>query len=102
MSEPGPRSKYTKEFKQDALRLCKEPGYTVPRAAKHLGVSEKQLYRWRKEQETIGSLAFPGNGRPALSDEGKRIRELEKRLKDAEMERDILKKVVGIFSKASK
>jgi len=102
MPELTQRSKYTKEFKEDALNLCKEPGYTVPRAAKHLGVSEKQLYRWRKEHETCGSLAFPGNGREALSAEGKRIRELEKRLRDAEMERDILKKAVGIFSKASK
>jgi len=102
MSELNKRSKYTKEFKQDALNLCKEPGYTVPIAAKRLGVSANQLYRWRREYETAGSLAFPGNGREALSDEGKRIRELEKRLRDAEMERDILKKVVGIFSKASK
>jgi len=38
----------------------------------------------------------------ALTPEQKRIRELEKKLKDAEMERDILKKAMAIFSRTSK
>jgi transposase-like protein len=45
---------------------------------------------------------FPGNGREALTPQQQKIRELEKRLKDAEMERDILKKAMAIFSRASK
>ncbi len=45
-------------------------------------------------------IAFPGNGRMALTEERKRIRELEKRLKETEMERDILKKAMTIFSRA--
>jgi transposase-like protein len=49
-----------------------------------------------------GEIAFPGNGKIALTTEQKRIRELEKQLKDTEMERDILKKAMGIFSRASK
>jgi transposase-like protein len=102
MSEQANRSKYTKEFKEEALNLCKEPGYTFSLVAKRLGISVKQLYRWRKEYEASGPLAFPGNGREALSDKDRRIRELEKRLRDAELERDILKKAVGIFSKAPK
>jgi len=35
-----------------------------------------------------------------LSEEEQKIRELEKRLRDAEIERDILKKAVAIFSRA--
>jgi transposase-like protein len=44
-------------------------------------------------------LSFPGNGRQAFNEEQTRIRELEKQLRDVEMERDILKKAVAIFSR---
>ena len=37
-----------------------------------------------------------------ITEEQKKIRDLEKRLRDAEMERDILKKAMHIFSKTSK
>jgi len=102
MSDSHKRVNYSKEFKLDALNLSKQPGYTVPLAARRLGIKAKSLYRWRQELEKNGALAFPGNGNEALSDKDRHIRELEKRLKDAELERDILKKAVGIFSKASK
>jgi len=49
-----------------------------------------------------GELVFPGHGKIALPPDQKRIRELEKKLKDTEIERDILKKAMAIFSKASK
>jgi len=38
----------------------------------------------------------------ALTEEQKRIRELEEKLRDTEMERDILKKAMAIFSRTSK
>lgn len=51
------------------------------------------LYRWRKEFREKGDSCFPGNGIQSLSEESKRIVDLEKRLNDAEIERDILKKL---------
>jgi transposase-like protein len=102
MVESKKRAKYTSEFKRDALTLSQSPGYTVAAAARSLGIAETQIYRWRKELEQKGALAFPGKGNMALSDKDKQIRELERRLKDTEMERDILKKAVGIFSKVPK
>jgi transposase len=102
MFEPTNRRLYTKEFKQDAVNLSKQPGYTVSTAAAHLGIDSRQIYRWRKEEEAKGTLAFPGNGKAALSDSEKRIRELEKQLRDSELEREILKKALGIFSRAPK
>jgi len=102
MFESKNRRLYTKEFKQDAVNLSKQPGYTVPSAAKSLGINSKQIYRWRSEEASKGSLAFPGNGNAALSDSEKRIRELEKQLRDSELEKEILKKALGIFSRAPK
>jgi transposase-like protein len=99
MSSANKRRIYTKEFKQDAVNLSKSPGYTVVLAAKNLGIPEGLLYKWRMAADKSGPLAFPGNGKVALSDSEKRIRELEKQLRDSELEKEILKKAVGIFSR---
>ena len=96
------RRNYDPDFKRNAVKLTKESGRTVSGIAENLGISKDLLYRWRRSQRVNKELAFPGNGREALTSEQQRIRELEKRLKNAEMERDILKKAVAIFSRASK
>jgi transposase-like protein len=96
------RRKYDPDFKRDAVRLADEPDRTVAEVAESLGISKDILYRWRKEHHTRKGLAFPGHGCEALSPHEQKIRELEKKLKDAEMERDILKKAMAIFSRAPK
>lgn len=48
--------------------------------------------------ENNGTLAFPGHGIEALTPEQKRIKELEKQLRNAQVERDILKKAAAYFS----
>jgi len=96
------RRKYDPEFKRNAVRLTEEPGRTVPEVAEKLGINSDLIYRWRRQQLDNGELAFPGHGKMALTQEQKRIRELEKKLKDTEMERDILKKAMAIFSRTSK
>jgi transposase len=45
---------------------------------------------WRKEYEEFGQGSFPGNGKLKQTPEQERIAELERKLKDAELERDIL------------
>ena len=94
------RRKYDSDFKRNAVLLANEPGRSVSDVADKLGISKDLIYQWRKALERKGELAFPGNGVEALTQEQKRIRELEKRLKDTEMERDILKKAMAIFSRA--
>ncbi len=96
------RRKYDSDFKRNAVQLSEEPDRTVAAVAENLGIGTDILYRWRREQRSKEGLAFPGNGREALTTQQQKIRDLEKRLKDTEMERDILKKAVGIFSRASK
>jgi transposase len=95
------RRKYDPDFKRNAVQLTEEPGRTVAGVAENLGISKDLLYRWRRAQRFNKELAFPGNGREALTAQQQKIRELEKRLKNAEMERDILKKAMAIFSRAS-
>ena len=95
------RRKYDPDFKRNSVQLTEEPGRTVTDVAENLGISKDLLYRWRRAQRVNKDLAFPGNGREALTAQQQKIRELEKRLKNAEMERDILKKAMAIFSRAS-
>ena len=101
MSVPKRRS-YDAEFKKNAVLLTEDPDRTVLDVADSLGISKDMLYRWRRELSAQGKVAFPGRGNEALTDEQREFKELQKRLRDAEMERDILKKALGIFSRASK
>lgn len=94
------RRQYDSDFKRNAIQLSEEPGRTVAGVADNLGIGKDILYRWRREQRGKEGLAFPGNGKEALTSQQQKIRDLEKRLKDAEMERDILKKAMAIFSRA--
>ena len=43
-------NKYTLEFKKEAVKLVTEQGYTQARAAKELGISDKNINRWVKQQ----------------------------------------------------
>ena len=88
--------KYTKEFKQEALRLCEQEGMTVAQVARDLGIPEGVLYRWRQEARRDGEEAFRGKGQRTT--EQARLAALERQVKVLEMERDILKKALGIFA----
>jgi len=58
------------------------------------------LYKWRKEYEEFGEGSFPVKGKLKLTPEQEKIHQLEKKRKYTELERDILKKSIGIFSKS--
>jgi transposase len=93
------RKKYTKEFKQDAVRLVTEQGYQHTEAASNLGIDRGMLGRWVKEFQEDESEAFRGNGKRSIEQEElRRLREENRRLK---MERDILKKATAFFAKES-
>ncbi|MFV8335967.1 transposase [Flavobacterium sp. RSP29] len=87
---------YDKAFKEKAVQLSYERT-NISELARELGVTAPQLYKWRKEFEEFGEGSFPGKGNLKITPEQEKIHELEKRLKDAELERDILKKQSAFF-----
>ena len=91
---------YTQEFKREAMRLAQTSGKSIAQVARELGISDASIHQWRKELAEHGSEAFPGSEhQTALEEENRRLkRELER----VQLERDILKKVVSIFSRDSK
>jgi len=90
------RRKYTKEYKEEAVRLISEEGYSYAEAGRNLGVNSNLLSRWKREFE--GIELDPGSA-AAMQAELKRLRKENKRLK---MEREILKKAAAFFAKEQK
>ena len=90
------RRKYTREFKEEAVKLITEQGYQIAEAARNLGVNENMLGRWKREIEGGGEEAPGIAGVTAMQSELNRLRKENKRLK---MEREILKKAAAFFAK---
>ncbi len=86
------RRRYDAEFKRNAIALSEEPGRTAYSVEQSLGISNGMIGKWKRQLTQNGNLAFPGNGIEALTPDQKKIRDLEKRLRETEMDRDILKK----------
>lgn len=98
----GERRTYTEEFKRDAVKLSINSDKNCTEIAEDLGINYNNLIRWRKKYRDNGDLAFPGKGKQKLTQEQQKIKDLENELKEAKLERDILKKAVAIFSKKPK
>jgi len=94
------RSKYTREFKVEAVRLLETSGKSGRQIEEDLGIGSGQIYRWRKQlaEENGNIRAFPGTGN-ARDEE---LVRLKRDLDIAREERDILRKAVAIFSRAKK
>jgi len=88
------RRKFTREFKVSAVRLVNQQGYSIPDAAKSLGVDRGSVRDWVKQLSSEDGLAASGDG--AVQAELRRLRQENARLL---MEREILKKAAAFFAK---
>jgi transposase len=95
------RRKYDANFKSTAIELSYARG-NIREVAEELGIHPELLYRWRREKNKYEHNSFPGRGNPKLTDDQREIAELKKQLRDAQLERDILKKAISIFSASDK
>ena len=86
--------KYDIEFKEMVVSLV-QSGQPITKVAKDYKVSPITLRSWLKKAASAEGLA----GKKMLTAEEQEIKRLKKALKNAELERDILKKAVSIFSK---
>lgn len=87
---------YDTAFKQTIVSLY-ETGKTVPELCSEYDISQSSVNRWRKEYGNTNS----SKGKEDTEDK-QRIKALEKELKRTQLERDILKKAVSIFSKSDR
>jgi transposase len=93
------RRHYDKEFKLMAVELC-YAGKPTKEVAGELGIAIDLVRRWKREYEQYNEGSFSGKGNANLTSEQKEIVHLKKELKNAQIERDILKKAVSIFSRS--
>ena len=66
-----------KSFKERAVKLSYQRS-SLLLAAKELGISDSTLGKWRKDYEEYGNNSFSGRGNERLTDDQRRIKELEK------------------------
>ena len=87
---------YSKEYKEEAVALVREQGYSVPEAAKSLGIASNMLYRWKEQIES------QLEGKVLSEDERSELGQLRKEVKTLRMEKEILKKASAFFAKEMK
>ena len=91
------RRKFSREFKLEAVRLIKDRGVAVARAARDLDVHENVLRKWVRELSGDPQHAFPGHGQ--MKPEQLEIDRLRKEVAKLKAERDILKKAAAYFAR---
>jgi len=96
MSQKRTYKQYSKEFKEEAVALVREQGYSVPEAAKSLGIASNMLYRWKERFEA------QLEGKVLSEDERAELKQLRKENKTLRMEKEILKKASAFFAKEMK
>ncbi len=88
---------YSAEFKSSAVRLSYERE-NIKELADELGIQVERIYKWRSSQKTFT------NPQPIISKKTEtdslEVKQLRKALKEKELELEILKKAVHIFSKS--
>ena len=95
------RKKYSKVFKLDAISLVLNQQYTRSEAARSLEVNPNLITRWIKEYEQDNDgQAFRGNGK--LTPEQEEIRQLKAKVRQLEMDKNILKEATVFFAKEIK
>lgn len=96
MTQKRSYKQYPKEFKDEAVALVLEQGYSVPEAAKSLGIAANMLYKWKELHEQ------QAEGKALVEDEREELKRLRKENKELRMEKEILKKASAFFAKEMK
>ena len=96
MGQKRTYKQYSKEYKEEAVALVREQGYSVPEAAKSLGIANNILYRWKEQIES------QLEGKSLSVDEREELKRLRKENKNLRMEKEILKKASAFFAKEMK
>jgi transposase len=89
------RPTFSPEFRLEAAQLVVDQGRSIREAAEAMGVGKSSMDKWvrqlRNERNGISPQATP------MTPDQKRIRELEKKLRRVEEEKEILKKATALL-----
>jgi transposase-like protein len=89
------RRKFTREFKDETVRLVQESGKTIGEVARDLDLTESALRNWVKQAEIDAGRGPAG---ALTTEEHEELRRLRRENKQLRMEREILKKATAFFA----
>ena len=92
----GRRSQFTAEFVEQAVRLARESERSLEAVAKELGIAKGTLWKWCRRLEGPGAKAERVDATESPEEELIRLR---KKVRELEMEKEILKKAAAFFAK---
>ena len=95
VGENGKKKRFNQDFKVAAVKMVTEEGQRASEVARSLGIHANMLYNWKRKYVENGDKAFVGKGK--LSE----VAALRRKLRNAELDLEIFKKAVGIFSKTT-
>lgn len=101
MKHRKPYKTYTREFKQEAVRLMETTDKPAAEVAMELGIRRNQLYKWKQQLALKGDAAFSGAGRPRAENEPE-LAVLKRENERLREENDILKKAAAYFARELK
>ena len=95
-----PQGRYTREFRQEAVKLVMEEGLSWGEAARRLSLPTSTLANWVKAGK-VGKLGDIGKSYRPLTEIEMELARTKKELAEVKMERDILKKAAAYFARES-
>jgi transposase len=96
--EKVPKSKYTKEFKEEAAKMVTDGGLDIPEVGRRLSIPKSTIAHWvnlRREG------ALESKKQRSVTGEEMEVARLKREIAEVKMERDILKKAAAYFAKES-
>ena len=98
--ESIPKGRYTREFRQEAVKLVVEERVSCREAAQRLSLAPATLTYWVKSYKE-GKLGDIGKTQKSLTEFEMELARAKKELVEVKMERDILKKAAAYFARES-
>ncbi len=96
----GPQGRYTREFREEAVKLVMEQKLSLPEAARRLSLPPSTIANWIKQFEA-GRLGEIGKTYRPLTEIEMELAKVKKENAELRMERDILKKAAAYFARES-
>jgi transposase len=93
-----PKAVYTKEFREEAVKLAMTDGVSVSEAARRLSISMKTLANWVRASKD-GKLEKLGQAQKPQTEIEAELSRVRRELAEVKMERDLLKKFATYFAK---
>jgi transposase len=101
-NEKKPRRTFDQDFIDGAVKIVTQEGYSLAAAAKAVDVPYTTLRQWcQKQSAKESAMGSPTSDKARVEQLEAEVRQLRKQLRQAELEREILRKATAYFAKES-